>query len=716
MRYRHVLLAATSLAGPFQLPAHAQDAAQPTGTAEIHVQGDRTQGDRIQGDRAARGYQPLRTTLAGGTDRPILDIPQSVSVVPPQVLRDQQARTLDEALANVAGITQANTLGGTQDAFLRRGFGDNRDGSIMRDGLRTAFPRAFDATAERVEVLKGPATLLYGILDPGGMINIITRKPEMVARNTLELRAGSYFGGRDGGGATVDMTGPIGTSGFAYRFIADGQFADYWRQYGMNRNGLIAPSITYFGADTTVRVYAQYSRYSVPFDRGTIFDPTTGRPVPVSPGRRLDERFNVTEGETHIAGIEAEHRFNANWFLRTHYAYSQNTYTDNQARVISYNPATGVLTRRVDATQGSTLDVHAFRMDLSGRERIFGFTNEILAGIAYDYSNVLRTDMIRSTNVAGFNIFNPVYGTLQPSYRVSAADSDQTERLQTAAAYFQNTLWLTDRLSLVGGARVQSYSQYAGKGRPFVVNTDAQGTRVTPRFGLLYKLSPAMSVYASYTESFKPNSSIAQAIGALPPEEGRSYEVGVKIELAAGLTATAALFDITKRNVLYTETIGGTTIARTAGRVHSRGFEVEVAGSLTERLSVIANYAYTDLRVLDDPTLPVGVSLPNVAGSSGAFFLSYDFGVVGTGRLRAGGGARYVGRRPGDATNSFFLPDYGVVDLFASYEMALNGKPLTWQLNIKNLLNRTYYPSAVNNLNVAVGEPFQATLSARVNF
>lgn len=702
------LLATSSLVCAWPLMAAAQVPTPPETISLDEI--------RVQGEAATRGYQPLRSSVAGGGEKALTDIPQSVSVVPPQVLRDQAARSLDDALVNVAGVLQANTLGGTQDAFVKRGFGDNRDGSIMRDGLRVAMPRAFDASAERVEVLKGPATLMFGILDPGGMVNIVTKKPELTQKGSIETRVGSFGGGKSGAGTTFDVTGPVGQSGFAYRVIADAQTTDYWREYGINRTRMVAPSLTYFGPDTTVRAYALYSSYEVPFDRGTVFDPATGRPVHVPAKRRFDERYNVTRGENQLAGIEIDHRFNADWSLKTHYAYSHNWYGDNQARVTAYNSRTGALTRRADATQDSNLDVHALRIDLTGRQELFGFTNEFLIGASYDYSKVIRTDLIRGPTSTAFNINRPIHGLLPSSYNVIASDSDQTDRLETAAAYIQDTLWLTDKLAVVGGARVQAYDEYAGRGRPFAVNTDVSGNKIIPRAGILYKVTPDISVYGSYTESFKPNVQIAQSIGSLPPEEGKSYEVGAKAELPFGLTATAAVFDIDKRNVLYNDVVGGITVARTAGRVRSRGAEVELSGNLTSQLSIIANYAYTDLKVSDDPTLAPGSSLPNVARNSGALFMAYDFGAFGPGTLRAGGGVRYVGERPGDAANSFNLPEYAVTDLFVAYDTKLGSHPLNLQLNIKNLFDKVYYPSSVNNLNVSVGEPFQALVTARLGF
>jgi iron complex outermembrane receptor protein len=174
--------------------------------------------------KGARGYQPVTTGTATRTETPILDITQSVNVVKAEVLRDQQARSLDEALANVSGVTQANTLGGTQDA-VRRGFGDNRDGSILVNGLKTALPHSFNDTVERVEVLKGPASTLYGILDPGGMVNVVAKKPEDTFTAEAYSRFSAYGAGKYGTSGGFDVTGPIAGTDFSYRLIGEGETA-----------------------------------------------------------------------------------------------------------------------------------------------------------------------------------------------------------------------------------------------------------------------------------------------------------------------------------------------------------------------------------------------------------------------------------------------------------------------------------------------------------
>ena len=353
---------------------------------------------------ATNGYQPLNTSTATLTNMPMLDIPQVVNTVSDNVLEDQHATTLDEALYNVSNVVQTNTLGGTQDAFVRRGFGANRDGSIMTNGLRTVLPRSFNAATERVEVLKGPASTLYGILDPGGLINVVTKRPERTFGGSLSATSSSFGGGT----GQVDVTGPIDGTRLAYRLTGEYQDEDYWRNFGNERSTFIAPSLTWFGDDATVTVLYSHRDYKTPFDRGTIFDLNTKKAVDVDRKTRFDEPFNVTDGQSDLAQLNAEYRLNSQWTAKFDYSYSQDKYSDNQARVMAYDAKTGNLTRRVDATQGSTQRMHSTRADLQGNVDIAGFYNEILTGVSYENYDLLRTDMMRCKNVKGFNIYHPV--------------------------------------------------------------------------------------------------------------------------------------------------------------------------------------------------------------------------------------------------------------------------------------------------------------------
>lgn len=662
---------------------------------------------------ATNGYQPLNTSTATLTNMPMLDIPQVVNTVSDKVLEDQHATTLDEALYNVSNVVQTNTLGGTQDAFVRRGFGANRDGSIMTNGLRTVLPRSFNAATERVEVLKGPASTLYGILDPGGLINVVTKRPERTFGGSLSATSSSFGGGT----GQVDVTGPIDGTRLAYRLTGEYQDEDYWRNFGNERSTFIAPSLTWFGDDATVTVLYSHRDYKTPFDRGTIFDLNTKKAVDVDRKTRFDEPFNVTDGQSDLAQLNAEYRLNSQWTAKFDYSYSQDKYSDNQARVMAYDAKTGNLTRRVDATQGSTQRMHSTRADLQGNVDIAGFYNEILTGVSYENYDLLRTDMMRCKNVKGFNIYHPVYGKLNKCTTISAADSDQTLKQESYSAYAQDALYLTDKWIAVAGLRYQYYTQYAGKGRPFNVNTDSRDEQWTPKLGLVYKLTPSVSLFANYSQTFMPQSSIASYIGDLPPETSNAYEVGAKFDLFDGITANIALFDIHKRNVLYNESVGGETIAKTAGRVRSQGVEVDLAGSLTENTNIIASYGYTDAKVLEDPDY-AGKPLPNVPRHTGSLFLTYDIhNAIAGNTLTIGGGGHGVSRRSATNGADYYLPGYFVADAFAAYKMKLQ-YPVTLQVNVKNLFDKTYFTSSIatNNLGNQIGDPREVQFTVKMEF
>ncbi|WP_226100115.1 TonB-dependent siderophore receptor [Dickeya oryzae] len=665
------------------------------------------------------GYQPHNAVIGTRTDSRLLDIPQAVNVVPQQVLEDQAVRNLDDALYNVSGITQANTLGGTQDAVMKRGFGDNRDGSILRDGVRSIQARNVTPTTERVEVLKGPASMLYGWGDPGGMINIISKKPQLVQKTHIEGWNSSF----NGGGGQFDVTGPISTSGLAYRLIVDHDETDYWRNFGRNRQTTVAPSLMWYGENTTVLVAYEHMEYLTPFDRGTVIDSRTGKPVATPRERRFDETYNATRGDQDTLTFQMENTLNERWKSKLNYAYSRNTYNDNQARAMSFNPNTGFLTRRADATQDAHSQSQNVQLTLNGDIDWGSINHQLLFGFDHEADRTHRGNMIRGKNNSSFNVYNPVYGLFPASSSVIAAESDQKEDVDSTGVFMQDAIRLDEHWMLLGGVRYDRFDVISGKGRPFVTNTDRSDSRLVPRAGVVYNLTSYASLYTSYSESFKPNSAVNKAIGAtMEPEVGRSYEVGAKLDLPNRITANLALFDIQKRNVMVDElqTINGIseTVTRTAGKVRSQGVEVDVAGKLTDSLSLIGAYAFTDARVTSDPTNQ-GNEMANVARHTASLFLTNDFGNLGLHAgddLRAGVGARYVGRRPGDAANSFFLDDYTVADAFIAYSVPLNGYKMKWQLNIKNLFDKTYYPSSGSSQYVAIGDPREVVLRASVDF
>ncbi|WP_043229896.1 TonB-dependent receptor [Pseudomonas sp. CF161] len=666
-------------------------------------------------------YQPPATTSIARSQAVNQEIPQIINVVPAQAMRDQAPRNLDDALTNISGITQSNTLGGTLDAVMIRGFGDNRNGSIMRDSMPVMQGRALNATAERVEVLKGPASLLYGIQDPGGVVNIVSKKPQLEQYNAVTVRGSSYGSGKNGSGGSLDSTGALGDSGLAYRMIVDHEDEDYWRNFGTHRETLVAPSLAWYGEDTKVLLAYEHREFLTPFDRGTAIDSRTNHPLDIPATRRLDEPFNNLEGRSDLYRFEVDHDLNDNWKAHFGYSWNRETYDASQVRLTAVN-SNGTLTRTMDGTQGALTTDRYATATLQGKTELAGMQHDLVFGLDDEYRKIYRADLIRGT-ASTFNYLNPVYGQQVAGTAVRAADSDQTDLLRTDSLFFQDSIHLTDQWILVGGARFQEYDQYAGRGRPFHANTDTNGQKWVPRAGLVYRYTDALSFYGSYTESFKPNSSIAPLgggnvvlDGSIEPEEGKSWELGAKLDLPGRITASAALFDITKRNVLVTTATANETVTSVAGEVKSRGLEMDLTGQLTEQWSLIGSYAYTDAEVTKD-TQYKGKRLQNVAKNTGSLSAVYDFGsLIGGDRLRVGAGARYVGERAGDAPNSFDLPAYTVADAFATYDTKVEGQKVKFQLNVKNLFDKTYYTSAASRFFVSMGDSRQVSLSSTLEF
>jgi len=688
-----------------------------------------TQSERAAAEAAAQqtaklGYRamPSATTLRSGASP--LDTSQSVNVVPAQVLKDQLPRNLDDALGNVSGITQANTLAGTQDAVMRRGFGDNRDGSIMRNGMPLVQGRSLNAAVDSVEVLKGPASLLYGIMDPGGIVNTTSKRPELYQHGSVTLLGSTYAGSKSGADGTFDITGPIGDQGLAYRFIGYGVSEDYWRNFGRHREMLVAPSLAWYGKDTTVQLNYEHREFIYPFDRGTAFNTATGAPLAIPSTRRLDEPFNNMWGTSDLVQASVEHRLNQDWKVTAAYSYNTETFSANQLRVTAVNFTTGVETRSNDGTQGSLSNSSYGTSYISGGFWLGNMRNEVLFGGDGQYRTIYRDNLIRQAT-ASFNVYNPVYGLIGPGTTVSNPDSAQTDKLGQWSLFFQDTLHLTERFALVGGVRYMDYDQTAGKGKPFVTNTNVSADAVLPIGGAILKLTDELSLYASYSQSLKPNSTIAPlsngggvVLGSnIAPEEGTQYETGLKFDLNKRLSGTLAVYDIEKQNVLVSQlnTASGLNVYTAAGKVRSRGVELDVTGRLSDNWSMIGSYGYTDARVTQDLTY-AGKQLQNVAMNTASLFVVYDFGTALPGQLRVGGGPRYVGDRPGDSLNTFVLPSYVVADIFATYETKYQNFPVIYQFNIKNLFDTVYYPSAVNNLNVAIGDARRFSLAATVKF
>lgn len=667
------------------------------------------------------GYQAKRASTASKSSVALKDEAQSVQVVTPQTIEDFQVRSLDDAMKFVSGMTQSNTLAGTQDGFVKRGFGANADGSTLRDGVRSNLSRNFDATTERVEVLKGPASLLYGALEPGGLINVISKRPEYSQRTRLSGEHSSFGGGN----LSVDTTGPLGDSGFAYRLVAERQHEDYWRNYGSDERSLIAPSLSWTGDDLRIDLSYQYKEYSTPVDRGTVL--VNKRVANTRYNQQFGEPWAKNEGIGQIFDARIEYQLNPDWKTRFTYSFNQEKYDFAEAVPTLATTGNAAITQREALNNLGTLrrqanggnydnQVQYAAWDWIGNTHLLGQRHELLIGVDDEQVDNFRGDTYRGTANSNFNIYRPVYGNLDESRALSAVQSDRRDEVHSNSIYAKDNWHLNDQWILVLGGRYQRYDQYLDQGLGSSYNRliDDQGQAFLPFLGVVFAATDKLSLYANYSESFKPNQSDSLSdASAYDPEEGKSREVGAKYDIAPGLSANIAFYDIEKKNVVVTNN----GVDQAAGKVGSRGIEVDLTGRIAERLNLIATYAHTDTEILDDPSNK-GNALVNAAKNMGSLYLSHDLAVPGEfGLWRVGGGARYIGKRAVDNANSAWLDSYTVADAFVSWETTrLLGDKTRLQLNANNLFNKEYYPSSGGDLRIAVGEPRELRLSASVEF
>ncbi|MFW1839677.1 TonB-dependent siderophore receptor [Acinetobacter gyllenbergii] len=685
---------------------------QPTQLATINVQAEQS---------ASYIASQTASTLRGNQNN--LESPQTVNVVSKQYVKDYMPANLDNALTQVSGITQGNTLGGTQDTVMKRGFGDNRDGSITVNGMPIVQGRTMNAAVEQVEVLKGPASLLYGIMDPGGVVNVITKKPETTQKTEFSVYGSSFAAGKNGLGASLDTTGSISDSNFAYRFIADHSDADYWRNFGNLKQTLIAPSLAWDNGQTKVNLSYQYRDFDMPFDRSTIFDPKTKQALPISKYQRLDEAFNQMKGEAHLAQLLVDHQLNDNWSAHLGYSYNYETYDANQLRVTKLNTANHTVTRRTDANlNAESIDSNA-QAYLNGSVNLLGLKHDIQIGSDIEYRKYFRPDMVRGDS-STLDYLNPKFGTVEASQNIVASDSDQTDKLHTYGFYLQDAIHLNEKWIAVLGGRYLNYQQTAGRGRPFKENTNSNDDAWLPHVGLVYQWNDQLSLYGSYTESLKPSSSIAPLGGNavidadVKPEQAKSYEVGAKYEFNDRIKANFALYDIKKRNVLakVTNPSSNEVELHTTGAVRSKGAELDLTGRLTDQLDATLTYAYTDAKVTEDELGLQGNRLNNVARDTASLALAYNYGELYHGKLRLGLSGNYVGKRAGDSENSFDLPEYALANAFVSYDTSIAKQAVNFQFNLNNIFDKTYYTASVNNLAVSQGDSRQAVLRATFKF
>ncbi|MDF2397463.1 TonB-dependent siderophore receptor [Pseudomonas sp. 3MA1] len=651
-------------------------------------------------DGPVQGYRATRSASATRTDTSIHETPQSISVVAKDAVEDLGATRLQDALDYAGGVGRANNFGGQGlTTFTVRGF---TTGEFYRNGfpINRGYPNMPDAnTIERLEVLRGPATMLYGRGDPGGTFNVVSKQP--LPERTVTL--GSQLNDQGMKRGTLDASGPLDEDGrLAYRLNVVGEGGDTFRDHVDTERYGVTPVLSWQVSDATRLIFeGDFMRNNAPLDRGvTRYAKQIGSASRDSFFGEKD--VGKLHNDNNMAQLRFEHLLSDDWTLGGGVQWLDGSLKGNAVEANGIAADGRTLGRNFNYRKLEWTDRDA-QLNLTGHFDTAGLQHTLLTGIEYedyDYQSIIQ----RSSGAVGaypIDLFDPVYG--QPRPALTRTPTHDKENLKTYAAFVQDQVALTDKLKVLAGARFErfehDYETYVPGGKSWQASDNA----VTPRIGVSYDLTETLALYADTARSFKPNTGASRLGGGFAPEKGKSYEMGIKWEaLDQQLSVDAAIYQIEKRNVLTADPVDS-TFSVAAGEVRSRGLDVNVAGNLTPEWRVIGGYAYVDAEVTKDNVLRSGTRLLNIPKNSFSLLNMYEFQDGMLKGLGLGGGLKYVDERAGQTANTgFSMGSYTVVDLLGFYKV--NDK-VRLNLDLKNLFDRDYEEGAFGNVYAYPGAP-----------
>jgi len=685
-------------------------------------------------------FHTQTATSALRTDVPLMDVPQAVSIVPSEILQQQEIREVGEVARTVSGMGRAIGYSEWTDKFMIRGLLIDY---ALKNGFKNSSLLSFSdmANVERIEVLKGPSSLLYGRIEPGGVVNIVTKQPLSVHHQSAEFTFGRYGVTR----GVFDITGPLsGAGNVSFRLIGAGQHSDSHRDFVSRDGGFFGPSFSWKATDrTTLTVEGEALKTSGAPDAGLPSHPVSFTlPVTLSVGEPDQDSIR---NQNLRAAYYLTHRFNDRWSLTQAAsvlradAYRKQVYAPDGSML----PDGRTFARQVLDEREAALN-HFARVDLLGKPIIAGQPHVLLASLEAGrerYENGLS-----SLRLASIDVFDPVYGAPFPAtpdppqqIRHQGANSlglviqDQwtvSSKWKVALggrADIARTMYLdhvnqppdagpTPGVSVgpPGGARPAPAPAPGAGSAPLITQTIDPNHRessehvsaFSPRLGVVFQPNGSASLYMSYSKSFNPLQLIHYInIVNIDPFRAKQYEGGVKLDLfGARLQTTAAIFSIEASG--YPLPTGRLGQFANDGFKRSNGFEVESTAH-PGSWSVIGAYTFND----GDKRIGFpGQSLMNAARNSGSMWATWTRREGSIRGLTLGGGAFAVGERVANLFETLEIPPYTRVDGLVRYERT------KWnlQLNLKNLTGERYYETdAVQGL-LMPGAPFSPELTFRL--
>lgn len=647
-----------------------------------------------------------------------LTIPQSVDVLDSELIETSGSETVGDALRFVPGASRdGSALDAFGDTYLIRGFQANQTvNGISANALRQARD---SIGIERIEVLKGPASVLYGQLQPGAVVNIVTKQPERDWAGAASLSYGRYDDWR----GTVDLTGPLAAGG-DIRFRLTGayddadSFVDFWHR----KHLFVAPTVAFDLSDaTTVTIESFYTRNKlVGFVNGL---PAEGA-VLANPSGRLsrslglaDPTFAPSIRENTDISARVEHRFSDRASWRTAVSWThEKTVEEGVFGLLGWeDDAKRNLMRAVLASfsKGDTWTAHS---DLALDFETGPIAHALVVGGDYTWFN--RYNLSEVGLAASLDVYDPVYDlTARPAtFPLPSFGSETDESTRTSGLFAQDRITLTEQIKFVAGVRWSHYRQRTesiqGTGS-LNINRQTQ-TAWTSQFGLLYTPVENVALFANRTTSFLPVQGVTADGSPLEPETGTQYELGAKASLLGGrLALNAAVFHLKRGNVAVSDRDDPSALIAIGAQV-AKGFELSASARPIDGLSLYAGYAYTRAKTTEDTNVAlVGMRIRNIPRHSLVLRSDYEVRSGPLQGLTLGGSATYTGERSGDLEDSFELPGYWRADAQIGYALTDN---VQLGASVENLTDERYYTHAFSQFEVWPGAPRTWKVFARSQF
>lgn len=647
----------------------------------------------VVSDTTDRGYIATRASGATKINTPMIELPHSIQVLNSEFIADTGSATVFQAAryaSNVAGGSQRG-----DDALLIRGFAVTR----LRNGQPYAQQNAFTfdemAAFDRVEVIKGASAVLYGSASPGGLINLVDKRPLPKQQTSLSLMAGSYSFYK----ALLDTTGPatkLGNVEINYRAIAAYEDSESWRTFAFRKRSYLNGALEFrLTKDTNLLSRIEYQRDKLKDSYGKPyiwFSPANVGTLLNIPDEffRGDPSIDKKRVARFIWDTTLQHRFSDSWTARASLAYGDAFSSRTEVFISAQGAVINLFPR---FTQYIPRDEQQWvgEVDLLGKFKLGPTSHQLLAGVNFYDQEINDSNLRYNVSPSLFDIFNPVYGSTTVGSEVTTTRRVAFTSSKWRSPFIQDQfgIW-DDKLQFIVGVRRDDLKQSV---KSFVtgVTTPNNQHKVSPRYGVLWRVNQEFSVYASYNESFTPATGAGSVQGIpFPSPTAEQTEVGTKFELFnKRLFGGIAVFENSRRNLTTVDVLNpGFSVA--TGEVTSKGGELDLGVSVTKDWQVILAVGFQKATTTkDNVPANIGLEQPNVPNQSGSLWTKYGFSTGGMKGLNLGFGVTYVGDRAGvrdSVPRSFALPGYTIGNALISYSRGEN----KFSLNVENLTDERY--------------------------